>query len=257
MENPFGYFTGARLVQGTAEVGASRDVFVHITGNHNDMVYPPIGGVVKNPPKGSAKMFAGDLCEFRPQTNTFSPEIFILRTFKVVSASGTTVNVERSKFSHKPFVGDILMVAPQVIGGQGTAVTVTAVSNTKVGEKDVWALTVSSTFSANEGDILVEGEASGSTNMLVKKINGVFPSDATFYSEENVGGVENDDDYYKSRYFYTPQLGGLMWTNKMSPLPQCVLDLNVCNVDGWFHVSMYLDGTKLNKTSVSQTSGNE
>jgi hypothetical protein len=34
----------------------------------------------------------------------------------------------------------------------------------------------------------------------------------------------------------TPAMGGTMYVHKMSPMPQCVLDLNIANVEGWFGV---------------------
>lgn len=251
--NPFGHFRGATLIQTHDKIGGGRNVFVNLVGIHDDLVYPQFGGKVMNPPKGVARMFAGDLCEYRLKTEgAFDPEIYILRTFKVVSASGTTVNVERGEFSHKPFVGDILMKAPDTIGGEGTAITVTAVASSVVSEQNVWALTVSDTLSVVENDILVEGEANGSTNMLVKRINGVFDCDADFVHDENIGNVTdgsvNADDFYKARYLYTPAIGGQMWIEKMSPLPQCVLDINISNLDRVFRVDYRIDGKKVSNS---------
>lgn len=263
---PNGHFRGLGLIQKKGEIGGFRNVFVNLVGTHDDMVYPHIGGKVMNPPKGRAKMFAGDLCEYRPKTGSFKidPEIYILRTFEVADAvsNTTTVYIVRDEFRHKPFVGDILMVAPDTIGGIGTAVSVSAVvaTTTTVDSKNVnvWQLTISSSLTITKGAIMVEAEAAGSDKkMLVKAINGVFDCDTDFFEDENIddisvtrgddGGITavTDADFYKARYQYTPALGGLMWIHKMSPMPQCVLDLNMCNVPGWYHVNWALNGKKV------------
>lgn len=263
---PIGHFRGLSLIQTKGNVGGYRNVFVNLVGNHNDLVYPHIGGKVMNPPKGQAKMWAGDLLEYRPtgHPNNLDPEIYILRTFKVADdvSAATTVYIERDEFKHKPFVGDCLMVAPDVIGGEGTAVKVTAVSATTATISTVitpvWALTVSAAMTITKGAILVEAEnftegTSATKAMLVKNINGVFDCDADFVWNDNIDDVANAagvvtdgmDDFYKARYQYTPALGGLMWIDKMSPIPQCVLDLNLCNVPGWFHINWALNGKKV------------
>lgn len=260
--NPIGHFRGLSLIQTKGNVGGYKNVFVNLVGDHNDLVYPHIGGKVMNPPKGRAKMWAGDLLEYRPtgHPNNLDPEIYILRTFKLAAAvsASTTVYIERDEFKHKPFVGDVLMVEPEVIGGTGTAVTVTAVTATTTtvdsATVNVWQLTVSAALTANKGKVLVEAEEAGSDKkMLVKNINGVFDCDADFVYDDNVSDVANSsgvvtggmDDFYKARYQYTPALGGLMWIDKMSPLPQCVLDLNLCNVPGWYHVNWAINGSKV------------
>lgn len=260
--NPIGHFRGLSLIQTKGNVGGYKNVFVNLVGNHNDLVYPHIGGKVMNPPKGQAKMWAGDLLEYRPtgHPNNLDPEIYILRTFKLAAAvsASTTVYIERDEFKHKPFVGDVLMVEPDVIGGTGTGVTVTAVTATTTtvdsATVNVWQLTVSAALTADKGKVLVEAEEAGSDKkMLVKNINGVFDCDADFVYDENISDVANTSgvvtdgmsDFYKARYQYTPALGGLMWIDKMSPLPQCVLDLNLCNVPGWYHINWALNGKKV------------
>lgn len=264
---PNGHFRGLGLIQKSGNVGGYKNVFVNLVGNHDDLVYPQFGGKVMNPPKGRAKMWAGDLLEYRPKTGSdkLDPEIYILRTFKVADAvsNTTTVYIERDEFKHKPFVGDVLMVAPAVIGGTGTAVTVTAVSATTAtisgASVNVWQLTISSALTITKGAIMVEAEEAGSNKkMLVQNINGVFDCDTDFFEIDNIDdiGVTRDQttneitavtdaDFYKARYQYTPALGGLMWIHKMSPMPQCVLDLNMCNVPNWYHVNWQLNGKKV------------
>ena len=268
--NPIGHFRGLALIQTNGKVGGYKNVFVNLVGNHNDLVYPHIGGKVMNPPKGQAKMWAGDLLEYRPSgsSKNLDPEIYILRTFLVADAvsASTTVYIARDEFKHKPFVGDCLMVAPDVIGGEGTAVKVSAVTATTATingvATDVWQLTVSASMTIEKGAVLVESEKVADTDssatkaMLVKNINGVFDCDADFAWDDNIADVGvsrgmdgeissvTDADFYKARYQYTPALGGLMWIDKMNPMPQCVLDLNQCNVAGWYHVNWALNGKK-------------
>lgn len=243
----YGYFRGRVLVQKSGSIGGYKSVFVKLKELHNELVYPTFGGIIMNPFKGRAKFFAGDLLEFRTNDKGVRPEVYILKTFKVVSASGTTVNVLRDGYLHKPFVGDVLMKAPSVIGGTGTAATVTAVTPTTVTVSnvtyDVYALTTSTALTLAKDDILVEAEEAGSNKkMLVKNINAVADCDADMMFDEVADTSKigtDDEDYVDARYLYTPALGGLMYTHKMSPMPQCVLNLNRSNVNGWFKVNYY------------------
>lgn len=245
----YGYFRGRVFVQKQGNIGGYKSVFVKLKELHNELVYPTFGGIIMNPFKGRAKFFAGDLLEFRTNDKGVRPEVYILKTFKVVSASSTTVNVLRDGFLHKPFVGDVLMKAPDVIGGTGTAVTITAVTPTTVTVSevtyDVYALTTSANIasSLSKDDILVEAEAAGENKkMLVKNINAVADCDADMMYDEvaNTANIGTEyEDFMDARYLYTPALGGLMYTHKMSPMPKCVLDLNRSNVNGWFKVNYY------------------
>lgn len=276
VKSPDDYFPGLSLIQTDGKIGGYRNVFVNLVDVLSDNAQPQIGGKVMNPPKGTAKMWAGDVCEYRPtgHPNDLDPEVYLLRTFKVADAvsNSTTVYIEQldeklGQYRHKPFVGDCLMVAPSVIGGEGTAVKVTAVTSTTatIGGKSVkvWQLTISAAQTITKGAILVEAEnftegTSATKAMLVKNINGVIQCDITFTTgTENIAGVgvtrdENgevvdvtEDDFYKARYQWTPVLGGLMWIDKMCPMPQCVLDLNMCNIPGQFHVNWALNGKKM------------
>ena len=78
-----------------------------------------------------------------------------------------------------------------------------------------------------KGDVLVEADEEG--KMLVKAINGVFDADADMLDAPATG----DEDFDGARYMYTPALGGIMYTHKMSPMPKCVLDLNIAKINGW------------------------
>lgn len=225
-----GAFRGRKLIQQRGEVGGAKSVFVKLQGIKNELVYPTIGGQIKNPFKGAAKLFAGDLCEYRTNDKGVKPEIYILKTYLVESVSGSTVNIVRDGYKHIPFVGDSLGVAPDEIGGAVSAVTVTSVAKSKVGEVDVWALTVSGTLDASKGDVLVEADSDG--NMIVKNINGVIDADCDMLDAPATG----DDDFDGARYFYTPALGGIMYIHKMSPMPTCVLKKNISPINGWFQI---------------------
>lgn len=228
-EVQIGAFRGRKLIQRRGEVGGAKSVFVKLQGIKNELVYPSIGGMIKNPFRGAAKLFAGDLCEYRTNEKGVKPEVYILKTYLVESVSGSTVNIVRDGYKHIPFVGDMLGVAPEEIGGAVSAVTVTAVAKSKVGEVDVWALTVSGSLDASKGDVLVEAKGG---QMVVKAINGVVDADCDMLDAPATG----DEDFDGARYMYTPALGGIMYTHKMSPMPACVLKLNQSPINGWFQI---------------------
>lgn len=229
-EYQIGVFRGRKLIQRRGEVGGAKSVFVKLQGIKNELVYPTFGGFIKNPFKGAAKLFAGDLCEYRTNDDGVKPEVYILKTYLVESVSGTTVNIVKDGYKHIPFVGDKIGVAPEELGGEMTAVTVTAVASAKVGSVDVWALTVSGALTAEKGDVLVEADADG--NMMVKAINAVVDCDLDMLDAPATG----DEDFDGARYAYTPALGGIMYTKKMSPMPECVLAVNQAKINGWFQI---------------------
>jgi hypothetical protein len=230
-----GTFMGRTLIQQSGKIGGAKHVFVREDGIRDNLEYFPFGGRVANPFKGAAKLFAGDLLHMKYDENTESPVLYILKTYKVVSASGKTVNIERSGYRHIPFVGDVLTIAPTEIGGQGEALTVSAVAKNTVDGTDVWALTLSKTptTAPAKDDVLVEANADGT--MLVTNINAVADCDYDFLFNPAADG-SSMDDFESARYFMTPAQGGTMYISKMSPLPACVKALNIANVDGWFGV---------------------
>ena len=230
MENQIGYFRGRKTIQRSGSVGGSRAVFVKLQQNGNQLIYPSFGGFIKNPFRGSAKFFAGDLMWYKTDENGVHPEIYILKTFEVVSVSGNTLNILNDGYKHKPFVGDKLGVAPEEIGGEMTSKTVISVANSTVEGKKVWAVTFDGAITAEEGDVLVEADAEG--KMLVKVINAVCPTDGDMLDNPAM----DDEDFDNARYSFTPALGGIMYTNRMSPLPACVKKLNKSDVNGWFKV---------------------
>lgn len=233
MENK-GVFRGTTLMQTSGNIGGARSVFVKVQGIKNELVYPTFGGMLMNPPKGVGfKFFAGDLFYFDFDENGTNPILYLLKTYEVHSVSDTTVNIVKDGYRHKPFVGDLIGVAPETIGGEMTAATITAVSATKIGTQEVWACTMSSALTATQGNVLVEAVTiDDSTTMLVKKITGVADCDGDIFYE----GTTSDEEFDKARYFYTPAMGGVMYINKMSPLPACVKAVNESKYNGWFAV---------------------
>lgn len=245
-----GAFLGTKLIQETNVGGKGRSVFVPMKGTKTDYEFPTYGGDIANPFKGKAKLFAGDLAEFRTNASGMNGRYYILKTFEVAAAvsNTNTVYILRDGFRHIPFVGDVLMVAPDVIGGTGTAVTVVTVTatTTTVGETanvPVWQLAISANLTIAKGAILVEAEEAGSNKaMVVKAINSVAPCDYDMLSDPSLtfgNTAPADTNFTDARYFVAFALGGLMYTKKMSPLPKCVLDLNRSNVNGWFKVNYY------------------
>lgn len=234
-----GYFGGRSLVQQSGNKGGARHVFVKFDDIKDDLVFPTFGGQVMNPFPGAAKIYAGDLMEFRTDDNGLKGKVYILKTYEVVSydAAGKVVNVVRDGYHHIPFVGDTLTIAPSTIGGTGEKLTVVAKTATTTSDgKDVWALTLSTaaTTAPKAGDILVESDADG--KMLVKNINAVAAWDYDFMWSEAADPTAVDPDFEAARYFLTPTLRGTMYLKRMSPLPQCVKDLNIANINGWFRI---------------------
>ena len=231
-ETQYGAFRGRKLVQTSGNIGGQKSVFVKIKGIKNELVYPTFGGKVINAPKGQGfKMFAGDLVWFKTDDNGVNPEVYFLKTYLVESVSGSVVNIVRDGYKHKPFVGDKIGVAPEEIGGElAVAATINSIVETKVGNVDVWACTLSAAITASKGAVLVEADADG--NMLVKEINAVMDCDADMLDAAAVG----NDDFDGARYYYTPALGGIMYTHKMSPVPACVKKLNQSKINGWFQI---------------------
>lgn len=226
-----GVFTGRALSQTRGSIGGSRYVFVKLKGK-DELIFPSIGGKIMNPPKGNGfKAFAGDLVWYKTDDNGVKPEIYLLKTYLIESVDETAkvISIVKDDFKHVPFVGDKLGVAPAAIGGAMTAGAVTAVTKGKVGDVPVWTLTLDTALTgAKKGDILVEADADN--KMLVKKINAVLPNDEDMYE----AGTTTTGDFEGKKYTYTPALGGLMYTNRMSPMPACVKALNKSEVNGWF-----------------------
>ena len=212
-----GVFQGTVLIQAHGEIGGSRNVFVKLQSSaKNGLVYPTVGGVLVNPFTGAT--------------------IKIMKTYEVAKAASTTeVLIKRDGFRHIPFVGDILMVAPNTLTGTGTGVTVTAVEATKDNTAgDVWKLTVSAAVTAAVGAVLVEVDKAGAgAKAIVSNPNCYAPSDFDFVYNP----AATNNDFEGARYLFTPCLANestVLYKAKMSPMPASVLALNTSKVAGWF-----------------------
>lgn len=236
-----GSFSGTTLLQARGEVGGFRHVFVSLAGPKIGVMYPISGGILKNPFKGTAKVYAADLVEYKP-----NGECYILKTYEVadeVSEQAVKVKIASGKckngevFRHIPFVGDNLMVAPETLDGTGTAVTVTAVTNTYAadGKQDGWEITLSATLGAlSKGAVLVEASKAGSSvKPMVTNPNCYLDHDYDFIFNPATG----DEDFDGARYFFTPVLmenREYAYIDRMQPLPKSILALNTSKVEGWF-----------------------
>lgn len=236
-----GSFLGTTLIQAHGEIGGHRYVFVKWQGSSkNSLVFPTTGGILKNPFKGNAKIFAGDLVEFNPGLDDKGATVKILKTYEVakdVAEADTTVLIVRNGYRHIPFVGDNIMVAPDTLDGTGTAVTVTAVEKTADSGVDVWKLTISAALgTVKKGTVLIEAAETGADKKpMVTNPNAYAPSDYDCLYDPASG----DDDFEGARYMFTPCIANedtKLYTNRMSPLPQAVKALNKSRVDGWFNL---------------------
>ena len=236
-----GYFPGSVLAQANTKLGGYKQVFVSLAGDKSSPMYPPYGGKLKNPFKGAAKMFAGDLVEYR-----VNGECYLLKTYEVSKATSTAEVFISSGaceygevFRHIPFVGDNLMVAPDAIDGTGKAVTVIAVEKTFAsnGMQDGWKVTLSDNLgSIQKGAVLVEAEKAGaSEKAMVTNPNCFLENDYDCIFDPSTA----EEDYEGAKYLFSPSLmlgREFAWISKMSPLPKSVLALNKSKVPEWYQL---------------------
>jgi len=241
-----GSFGGRTLIQAHGKIGGHRSVFINlVSGNKDAFVYPPFGGVITNPFKGRAKVYAGDLCEYDPDTYGTSKgqTVKILKYFElakdVSATTDTTVKFIRDGYHHIPFAGDIVMAAPATFAGTGTGLTITSVIPSVEGSQDVWEVTLGAEIgaTAKKGDIFVEAAKAGAkTTALVTKPNAWFDRDNDFFYEPNLNANPEEGD--GARYFYTPALikdsKVILNLAKCNKLPPAVLAMNTRTEAGWF-----------------------
>lgn len=112
-----GHFGGRTLIQAHGKIGGHRSVFINlVSGNKDAFVYPPFGGVITNPFKGRAKAYAGDFCEYDPDTygKNGGQTVKILKYYELAKAAtnaDTDILVVNDGYHHIPFAGDNIMVA--------------------------------------------------------------------------------------------------------------------------------------------------
>lgn len=227
-------FNGAVLLQASGEIGGQRHVYFNLKGAVKEAFrYPPIGGVIKNPFKGPAKIFAGDIIEHSLGfADNSGGTLKILKSYAVAKATtgatDTEVLIVRDGYHHIPFVGDTLMVGQKDFKTKGTGVTVQAVeAATDDSAGDVWKLTLSATLgSLAAGVVLVEAEKAGASVLpMVTNPNCFAPSDydMPFYA------LPGSDKYSAPRLMLTPCLLGpdaAFWKSKMSPIPPALEAMN-------------------------------
>lgn len=233
-----GYLPGRALVQARGSIGGHRYVFVKLQMSGKDaLVFPTTGCVIKNPFKGNARAFAGTLFEYNPDGTGY-----ILKSYAVAKATAgatdTDIYLKRDGYSLIPFVGDILMVAPTTLTGEGTAVTVTAVkAETDTTAGDVWKVTLSATLGAlTTSSVLVEAkEVGASKEAMVTNPNSYLPCDFDFVFDP----AAPDNDFDGARYLITPALAlgdVFLYTDRMQPLSAALKGLNKSKVNGWFNI---------------------
>ncbi len=234
-----GVFAGRTLIQANGSIGGHRNVFVKLVKSGKDgLVYPTFGGLLKNPFKGHAKIYAGDLIEYNPGINNGAngATVKILKTYEVAAAAtaSTSISLVRDGYHHIPFVGDNIMVAPNAIDGTGLGVTITAVEKATSNDVDVWNITVSSALTVASGAILVEAaEAGAEVSAMVTKPNAYASCDYDFVFTPEANG----NDFDAVRYMFTPCLANpdtVLKAAAMSPLPASIKAMNKSLVDGWF-----------------------
>lgn len=224
---------GAVLVQAEGKIGGQRYVFAGLEALlKNAFVRPPIGGILANPFRGPAKIYAGDLIEHDlGLVSGKGATIKVLKAYAVAKATElgteTEIYIKRDGFVHIPFVGDNIMVGQADFKTKSVGVTITAVEVSTVEEEgDAWKVTLSKTLGAlTEGQVLVEAaEAGDSVLPMVTNPNCFAPNDydLPFY---DIGG----DEYHKPRYninFCMLNSDVVMWKNKMGPVAPAVEAMN-------------------------------
>ena len=232
-------FMGRTLIQAYGQIGGHKNVFVKLVkGNKDALCYPTTGGILANPFKGRAKIYAGDLCEYTPNIDAANgATIKILKYYELAKAAtttDTTYMLVRDGYHHIPFVGDFIMVGQADFSTKALGVTITSVEKTTDDSKDVWKVTVNKTLGTEQkvGDILVEASADGAKVLpMVTNPNAYADKDMDFLYDANMDGVDN------LQYLFTPALAQedtVIDLVAIGKLPPAVLALNKSRVKTWF-----------------------
>lgn len=222
-----GTFAGTVLAQSSATLGGQRHVFYLPQGPRPAPQYPVYGGILVNPFKGHGKIYAGDLIE-----HTLDGKCKLLKSYEVAKQTSTAEVLISSGaceqgevFRHIPFVGDILMLAPDTIDGTGKAVAVTAVEKTfdTKGKQDGWKVTLSEALGTlKKGAVLVEAAEAGETvKAMVTNPNCYVEVDYDCPFVPATG----DEDFDGARYMLTPNMMRgveLAYIDRMQPLPDSI-----------------------------------
>ena len=232
-------FTGRTLIQAHGSIGGFKNVFVKLVkGNKDALCYPTTGGVLKNPFKGRAKIYAGDLCEYTPnQDENTGAEVKILKFYelaKEATATDTTYKFVRDGYHHIPFVGDNIMVGQKDFATKALGVAITKVEKSTEGTADIWLVTVSKTLGTEQhkGDVFVEAASAGASVLpMVTNPNAYADKDMDFLYDANMEGLDD------LQYMFTPALAQedtVIDLVAIGTLPPAVLALNKSRVKTWF-----------------------
>ena len=184
-----------------------------------------LGGTILNPNKGFGHLWAAQLVQYTPGVGCL-----IFRSFKVVSATGTTIVIDGDGYSDVPEVGMLIMKAPNAVDGTSQSAKVTDVVYDE--EQEQFEVTVDTALELSEGDILVEaaGEnASESATVLVPNPNTFIEADHDLLPTEGYGF---DNANYSISTVHNKQA----WIARMQPLPDYVLAKNRSYIDGIFWI---------------------
>lgn len=232
-------FTGRTLIQAHGSIGGHKNVFVKLVkGSKDALCYPTTGGILKNPFKGRAKIYAGDLIEYTPNiNNTTGAEVKILKFYELAkdaTETDVTYKLVRDGYHHIPYAGDTIMVGQKDFATQAYGVTITNVEKSTDGSNDIWLVTVSETLGTAQkaGDILVEAAKAGAKTLpMVTNPNAYADKDMDFLYDANMEGVDDLE------YMLTPALAQedtVIDLVAIGNLPPAVLALNKSRVKTWF-----------------------
>ena len=236
-------FTGRTLIQAHGSIGGHKNVFVKLVkGSKDALCYPTTGGILKNPFKGRAKIYAGDLIEYTPNiNNTTGAEVKILKFYELAkdaTETDVTYKLVRDGYHHIPYAGDTIMVGQKDFSTQAKGVTITNVEKSTDGSNDIWLVTVSETLGTAQkaGDILVEAAKAGAKTLpMVTNPNAYADKDMDFLYDPST----SDEDYDGARYMFTPALAQqdtIIDLLAVGKLPPAVLALNKSRVKTWFNL---------------------
>lgn len=213
-------------------LAGSKFVFVKMTGKPAQCRVP-IGFTVLNPFKNVAKIYQGDLVEYKIDGTGYLLKMFKLA--KAITAQDTTIYIANDGFSHRPQDGDVIMKAPATFATTGTAAAISAVTATTYLGANVYSATIvaNSLGTANAGDYFVEGAEAGSGKlMLVQNPNAFIAEDFTF----SWGAATSGTDFDGARYNLAPVLHEVAWKDKMTGCPAFLNAINKSLVTGWFEL---------------------
>ena len=215
----------AYFYETSRKVRGGRAVWVK-DSNGEDRRNVLLGGTILNPNKDFSHLWAAQLVEYIPGKGCY-----IFRSFEVVSASGTAINIKGDGYSDAPEVGMLLMVAPNNVATTGQSAKVTAVEYNAATQ--IFAVTVDTSLGAiAKGTILVEAKgtaANAKAEVLVANPNTFVEADRDLLPTEGYG-IENAN--YSISTVYDKQA----WIDRMQPLPDYVLAKNRSYIKGIFWI---------------------